>query len=199
MSKDVQRTCFLLIRHAETEWNAAGLWQGHADSPLTKRGVAQAALLAEGLAETVIDRIVCSDLGRCLQTVAPLAARIGLRVEPMRGLRELDVGSWSGLSRDEIRLRDPDTLRRFDAREDVRPGGAEKRSELALRVHRVVEQLASESPERCIAVVTHSGVVRALQFGRQAEHAQTLRVSLAQIREVAAEAGQAIGSGRENF
>ena len=81
----------------------------------------------------------------------------------------------------------------------MRPGGAEKRSELAVRVRAVVERLARESPGRCIAVVTHSGVVRALQPGRTAQHAQELRVTLAQIRA----AGEAPvygppGSGREN-
>ncbi len=32
----------LLIRHAESEWNARGLWQGHADPPLSSTGRAQA-------------------------------------------------------------------------------------------------------------------------------------------------------------
>ena len=32
-----------LIRHAESEWNAAGRWQGLADPPLSARGRGQAA------------------------------------------------------------------------------------------------------------------------------------------------------------
>ncbi len=177
-----QDTIFLLIRHAETEWNAADLWQGHGDSPLTELGCQQAEDLAERLADTPIDRLVTSDLGRCRATAVPLAARLGLAPEPRPELRELDVGSWSGLSRADIRLREPETLERFDGFEDVRPGGGEKRSELAARVREAVEMLAAESPGRCIAVVTHGGVVRALCPGTRAENTQALRVSLADLR-----------------
>lgn len=179
-----ESTRFLLIRHGETEWNARGLWQGHQDSPLTSRGRLQAEQLAAELTGGGIDRVACSDLGRCRQTAAPLAAVLGLEPEPTAELRELDVGSWSGFSREQIRGFDAETLRRFDAREDVRPGGGEKRSELAKRVHAFVERLARESPGAYIALVTHSGVVRALCFEAQAEYAQARHRTLAEIRGV---------------
>ena len=35
----------LLIRHAESVWNAAGRWQGQEDPPLSERGQAQALAL----------------------------------------------------------------------------------------------------------------------------------------------------------
>ena len=176
-----QSTRFLLIRHAETVWNARGLWQGHQDSPLTPRGRDQAESLAEALSGERIDRLVCSDLGRCQQTAAPLVAVTGLRLELASQLRELDVSRWSGLSRSQIAVRDQDTLLRFDAREDVRPGGGEKRSELSKRVHAFVAGLALESPGACIALVTHSGVVRALNPGVQAENAKACRRTFAEI------------------
>lgn len=179
-------THFVLIRHAETEWNAAGRWQGHGDAPLTTRGLEQSERLAEELAAARIDRLVCSDLRRCQQTAAPLAARLELEVELMAGLRELDVGSWSGLSRAEIAKIDPETLRRFDAGETVRPGGGETRAELASRVHALVEALAADSPGRHFAVVTHSGVVKTLRPGAQVDHARPLGMTLAEIRENAA-------------
>ncbi|MGD9891240.1 MAG: phosphoglycerate mutase family protein, partial [Dehalococcoidia bacterium] len=37
----------VLIRHAESEGNAEGRFQGHRDYPLTSRGLAQARRLAE--------------------------------------------------------------------------------------------------------------------------------------------------------
>ena len=40
-------TRLVLVRHGQTDWNRAGLWQGHADRPLTETGRAQARALAE--------------------------------------------------------------------------------------------------------------------------------------------------------
>ena len=60
-----------LVRHGETEWNVLGRYQGHADSALTARGLAQidavAAKLALGARERP-ERIVASDLGRAMVT-----------------------------------------------------------------------------------------------------------------------------------
>ena len=41
---DVHFSELLVLRHGETEWNAAGRMQGHLDSPLTVKGIGQAEL-----------------------------------------------------------------------------------------------------------------------------------------------------------
>jgi len=53
---------FVLIRHGESTWNAAGLWQGQGDPPLSDRGRSQARLLAKRLAAEAPRRLVASDL-----------------------------------------------------------------------------------------------------------------------------------------
>src|SRR5437016_8640562 len=47
---DASPTQIIIVRHGETQWNLEGRHQGHLDSPLTKRGLAQAEALAARLA-----------------------------------------------------------------------------------------------------------------------------------------------------
>ncbi|MBV9947858.1 MAG: histidine phosphatase family protein, partial [Myxococcales bacterium] len=53
-----------LVRHGETDWNAALRWQGHTDVPLNANGRAQARLLAAWAREVGLAGIVASDLCR---------------------------------------------------------------------------------------------------------------------------------------
>ena len=54
------------------------------------------------LAELAPTAIYSSDLSRARQTAAPLAARCGLPVHTDERLREIHVGSWEGLTIDEL-------------------------------------------------------------------------------------------------
>jgi 8-oxo-(d)GTP phosphatase len=57
-------------------------WKGDdRDRPLTKKGRAQAASIARSLQESGIERVISSPYARCMQSVAPLAKRIGSVVE----------------------------------------------------------------------------------------------------------------------
>src|SRR5262249_12567689 len=91
LRQDVRVTTLLLARHGETDWNRARRWQGHADRPLTERGWAQAAALAERLADIALDAVYASDLRRARDTAAVVAARQGIEVIELRELREVDV------------------------------------------------------------------------------------------------------------
>jgi glucosyl-3-phosphoglycerate phosphatase len=88
----------VLVRHGETDWNAAQRAQGHADVSLNARGRAQAAGLATALATFAPVRLWSSDLSRALQTAEHVAAATGLAIEPDARLREYDVGKRSGLT-----------------------------------------------------------------------------------------------------
>jgi broad specificity phosphatase PhoE len=92
-------TTILLARHGESDWNRAKRWQGFADRPLTELGREQAVALADRLRDTELDAIYSSDLHRARETAEIVAGSKGLRVEVVRDLREVDVGSWSGLTR----------------------------------------------------------------------------------------------------
>jgi len=159
----VSEASLLLIRHAESSWNAAGRWQGHGDPPLSDRGRAQADALARELARETIDVLVSSDLRRAAETAAILGQARGLQPQLNPRLRELDLGDWEGLTSDQIERTAGDVLRRLnDGDLDVRPGGGENLRELEQRALLVVTELVDAHPGRRLAIVTHLGVIRAL-------------------------------------
>lgn len=151
----------LLARHGETEWNRLGRWQGHADPPLNDTGRAQAQALAGELADDGVAAIYSSDLQRASETARIVGDRLGLPVTEARALREIDVGSWSGLTRDEVRERFPEGFARWLAGEIGHDG--ETREELAARVVPAIESIAETHPGALVLVVTHGGVIRALR------------------------------------
>jgi broad specificity phosphatase PhoE len=94
-------TRVLLVRHGQSEWNAAGRWQGQADPPLTDLGRRQARSAAASLG--TVDAVFASDLQRASETALIIAGELGVGpvvVDP--DLRERDAGEWSGLTRAEI-------------------------------------------------------------------------------------------------
>ena len=175
-----------LLRHAESVWNAAGRWQGHADAPLSERGVRQAAVaaprVAAALASERLQHLYCSDLQRAVDTARAVGRVLGLDPVLVPGLRELDVGSWTGLSTEQIAQRDPERLLAFQAGvPDVRPGGGESRREIRKRVRRVVRDLVAADPSASVLCVVHLGVVRALIPGAEPAHTALERTSLDEI------------------
>jgi len=186
----VTTTRFLLIRHAESTWNAALRWQGHGDPPLSLRGNEQAAACAAELAGEAIDRLVCSDLRRARETAEPISRVLGLSARSDVGLRELDVGAWTGLTRAEIEARAAELLERFEGGDpDARPGGGESRREIRARTRAVVRRLSEEFPGERIALVVHLGVIRALVPGAEPTNTERLEVTLDEILDARDETG----------
>lgn len=174
------RTRLLLIRHGQTSWNAAGLWQGHGDPELTLEGHAQAERLARSLREATDSpwtKVISSDLARARQTAEVVAERLSLPIESDLRLRELDVGTWSGLSRSEIASRDLETLLAFERGEPtIRPGGGESRIEIRERTHEFVCDLVNRSAGQSLIIVTHLGVIRALVPGAEPTNGEQIEV-----------------------
>ena len=154
-------TVVLLARHGQSDWNAERRWQGHADRPLSARGREQAAALAERLADIALDGVYSSDLRRARDTARAVAEAQGLEVTELRELREVDVGSWSGLTRDEARDRFPEGFERWvNGGEGWEDG--ETYRELADRVVPAVLRIAAEHAGGRVLVVGHGGSIRAV-------------------------------------
>lgn len=154
-------TTILLARHGQSDWNRDRRWQGHADRPLTELGRMQARELAQRLAHTDLDAIYSSDLRRAQETAEVLGRAQGLDVRTIPGLREVDVGSWSGLTRAEAEQRYPEAYRRWLVGEEGWDDG-ETYDELSDRVLAAVWEIAAAHPGERVLVVGHGGSIRAI-------------------------------------
>jgi probable phosphoglycerate mutase len=152
-------TTLVLIRHGETDWNRENRFQGHADPPLNDPGRAQARALAGELGVERFAALYTSPLRRAAETAAILASELG--VEPVRdaALEEVDVGSWSGLTRDEVEERFPGGYARWLEHGHGWDDG-ETYEELGGRVVAGLLSIGARHPDVAVLAVTHGGPIR---------------------------------------
>jgi broad specificity phosphatase PhoE len=169
-------TTILLARHGETDWNREGRFQGHADPPLNETGRAQAAELAAELGGIRFAAVYSSPLRRALETAELVAAAHGLGPVAIDALREVDVGSWQGLTRAEVGVRFPEQLSRWL---DYAQGWEDGESYEAMG-HRVVSallELAAAHEGKRVLAVTHGGPIRAaFAFAERTSYADARRL-----------------------
>ena len=154
-------TTIFLARHGESDWNVEKRFQGHSDRPLTERGRKQARALADLVGAEKIDAVYTSPLSRARETAEIVAARAGLEPVALPDLREVDTGSWSGLSRADVEARFPEGFARW------RSGGSgwedgETYEEMAERVIGALRTIAEGHPDGRVLVISHGGPIRAI-------------------------------------
>lgn len=176
-----------LIRHAESEWNAAGRWQGQRDPALSERGREQAERLAATLADAQLEAIVASDLRRARETAAIVGGVLGVTPHLDARLRERDLGYWSGLTSVEIVARWPRDLARLRQRDlELQPGGGESLRALHARVAEFVAVLSAWPGDGPLAIVTHAGILRALGITPTPANATVRSATIAALRRALA-------------
>ena len=170
-------TTILMARHGETDWNRENRFQGHADPPLNELGREQARELAKRLTDADLAAVYASPLARASETAEIVAAELRLPVETRPALREVDVGSWTGLTRDEVEAQYPEGFRRWlDADHGWDDG--ETYDDLGQRVLDDLLELAARHPSERILVVSHGGTMRAAQAAAtQTDYAHARRIS----------------------
>ena len=155
-----------LVRHGETDWNAAGRWQGQTDVPLNPRGREQAREVAARLRGAGLAAVVSSDLLRARSTAEIVAAELGLTVNHLdAALRERRFGCFEGLTREEVAARFPEAWARYVADPGPAPPGGESREELLGRLLPAIASAAARLPGPLL-VVLHGGAMRALLAGQ---------------------------------
>jgi broad specificity phosphatase PhoE len=150
-------TTFFFVRHGESEANAAGIFSGRRDSPLTERGRRQSDVVAEALRDIAFDRIVATPLARSLDTALVVARTRGMPVYVERDLVEIDVGEKTGAKYDEVR-----GLPAWKDDGFVAWPGGETLEQVLDRALAVIRRVAREVPGGTVLVIGHGGVTRIL-------------------------------------
>ena len=95
---------FWLVRHGETDWNAAGRVQGHTPTHLNANGRQQAAEIGRLLKGRSFAAIWSSDLPRAFETAELLVENAAFQspIQKSEKLRERSFGKYEGLTTAEI-------------------------------------------------------------------------------------------------
>lgn len=149
----------VLARHGRTAWNAEGRFQGHSDPPLDPNGRQQARQLAVQLAPLRPALVISSDLQRARSTAEPVAEASGAPVAIDPDLREVYLGGWEGLNREEAAARFPDEYQAWSSGQPVRRGGGETEGEAGRRAASAIGEAMGRQP-RLVVVVSHGLVLQ---------------------------------------
>jgi broad specificity phosphatase PhoE/ribonuclease HI len=155
-------TTTLLLRHGETPLSVERRFAGVGDIPLTDAGVAQARAAAEALGSYEIEAIVTSPLRRCRDTAKEVAAVVGAPVREEDGFRELDFGSWEGMTFAEVRERRPEQMDAWLADPSVPPPGGESFDDAFRRVRTALDKLIVRHRHQRVLVVSHVTPIKML-------------------------------------
>jgi len=161
-------TTFILLRHGESEGNAAGIFQGHAEYPLNEAGQAQAAARGRELKLTLKAEsktlLFSSPLGRARES-AELIAKEGQFPLPvvLEELKELDTGTWTGRSWKELRESSNAEWKLFHEKSWAAVQGAESPEDLFDRAYQAWSRLrdaAEREKATNIIAVSHGGFLQ---------------------------------------
>jgi broad specificity phosphatase PhoE len=151
-------TRVLLIRHGQTEHNAARRYCGFLDVGLSRKGRTQVKKLAGRMARKKVDVVYASDRLRALQTAA-IAFR-GREVVQEGLLREMHFGVFEGLTHEEILKKHPRIYRKWlDDPFDVAIPKGESLSIFRKRVMQGMRRIVRRHPGKTVAVVCHGGTI----------------------------------------
>jgi broad specificity phosphatase PhoE len=127
---------------------------------LGKEGREQAEALAQRLVGDEIGAVQSSPQQRALETAALIAAPLGLVVDIVPELDEVDFGQWAGCSFEQLN-RDRRWAAWNSERGTARPPGGETMLELQKRILGHLDRLEAEKPKEKLVLVSHAEVIRA--------------------------------------
>ncbi len=152
-----------LMRHGEVQNGGERRYNGHIDIDITPTGVEQMRRLAERLAGSSIAALYCSDLKRTVRGAEIISKSINVTFTALRELRERSVGTWEGLTAEEIKERFPAEYAAWRADLlNYRPPDGECLLDVQARILPAYRKLVAAHAGREIAMLLHGGVNRVI-------------------------------------
>ena len=150
----------IFVRHAESQANIDGVWNGRSDGPLSETGEASLDVLGRRLSDREFDVVISSPLERARKTAESFSADIQIDEEFI----EINLGRWEGMKVDEIRTHHGEELEAAIATRTLPMGGTgESLVEAGERALTAVDRLADSLEEgETAVVVTHGGFLQAV-------------------------------------
>jgi alpha-ribazole phosphatase/probable phosphoglycerate mutase len=156
-------TRIYLIRHGQVVNHHEYRYNGHYDVDITNTGVEQMTRVCEFLSSQKIDAVYSSDLQRTVKGARIIGKRLGLEPVMVHSLRELNLGRWEGLTREEAIARYPEDAHfsfKDLATSKVKEG--ESLVELRARVVPALEEIIERHAHKSVCIVAHGGVNRVI-------------------------------------
>ncbi len=152
-----------VARHGQTLWNTQKRMQGWGNSDLTELGVKQAKMLGKALLPIDFNQVVCSPLGRTVETTKLIMGDRDIEVVYNEDFKEMGFGSWEGQNPDLLKTTYPDAYKDLwtDAA-NYKPLDGESFNEVLTRVIRGIKQIAADNPKGNVLLVTHGMIVQLL-------------------------------------
>ena len=156
-------TRIVIVRHGRTEWNRVERFRGRADIALDDVGIKQAEAAAERIKEWPISAIYSSPLRRALTTADIMAGPLGLEVQEMSDIIDVDFGEWQGLSTEDVVAKDGRLYAQWIKNPDnVKFPGGEGFNEVRQRASKAVGDLIQQHPKESVVLVSHKVICQVL-------------------------------------
>ena len=150
-----------VIRHGQTDWNVAGLYQGHTNIPLNSTGIGQASVLYEKLKNINFDIVLSSPLSRAYDTAKICLSDRNISIQIDNSLIERSFGDLEGFSPSDFADCNNDLL--LDYSINYSGHNVEPIQDLFKRVHSFLDDLLLKYPNKSVLLATHNAITIAIE------------------------------------
>ncbi len=166
------------LRHAESEYNHLGVFQGRLNCSLSRDGIMKTREKAKSFDSSLYDICFSSPLMRTLQTSRILVPDLPLICDDR--IIERNLGDWQNTP---ITVEKLNYLNHFH----ITPPNGESIQEISSRVQEFIDFLREKYQDKRILVITHAGIIYALQTSLDLDitpldNLETLTISLSSKR-----------------